>query len=95
MTQQDIVAFGSRAIWMTLQLSGPILIVSLVVGLAVSVFHAVTQLQEASLTFIPKVLAVVVVVVLTGPWMMNTFVDFTRDTFHSIQQVGSSTRSTR
>ncbi len=95
MTQQDIVAFGSRAIWMTIQLSAPILVVSLVVGLLVSVFQAVTQLQEASLTFIPKVLAVVVVVVLTGPWMMNTFVDYTRDTFQTIQQVGSSTRSTR
>lgn len=92
MTQQDIVAFGSQAIWVTLELSAPVLLASLVVGLLVSIFQAVTQLQEPTLTFIPKVLAVVVVVVLTGPWMMNTFVDFTRDTFRQIEQVGGSTR---
>ena len=93
MTQDEIVSIGTHAIWVSVQLSAPILIVSLVVGLMVSVFQAVTQLQESTLTFIPKILAVVVVVVLAGPWMMNTFVDYTRGVFRGIERVGANTHS--
>ncbi len=63
--------------WVTLQISMPVLGVSLVVGLLVSIFQAVTQLQEPTLTFIPKILAVVVVIVVAGPWMLNTMLGFT------------------
>lgn len=93
MNQSEIIAFGAHAMWVTMKLSAPILVVSLVVGLLVSVFQAVTQLQETTLTFIPKIVAVVVVVVLTGPWMMNTFVDYTRDVFKQTERVGSNTGS--
>jgi len=89
--QSEIIAFGARAMWVTMELSLPILGVSLVVGLLVSLFQAVTQLQEPTLTFIPKILAVVVVVVITGPWMMNTIVDFTQEVFRTAQEVGRST----
>ena len=91
MNQSEIIAFGARAMWVTMELSLPILGVSLVVGLLVSLFQAVTQLQEPTLTFIPKILAVVVVVVITGPWMMNTIVDFTEEVFRTAQEVGRST----
>ena len=91
MNQSEIIAFGARAMWVTMELSLPILGVSLVVGLLVSLFQAVTQLQEPTLTFIPKILAVVVVVVITGPWMMNTIVDFTQEVFRTAQEVGRST----
>ncbi len=91
MDQAEIISIGARAMWVTLELSLPILGVSLVVGLLVSVFQAVTQLQEPTLTFIPKILAVIVVIVIAGPWMLNTMVDYTNELFVSIQEVGRST----
>lgn len=89
MTQSQIMEIGAKAMWVTLKLSLPILGVSLVVGLLVSIFQAVTQLQEPTLTFIPKILAVVVVIVFAGPWMMNTMLDFTVDLWAGISLVGS------
>lgn len=79
-----VMEIASRAMWLTLQVSLPILGVSLVVGLLVSIFQAVTQLQEATLSFIPKILAVVLVVVLAGPWMLNSLLSFTTQLFESI-----------
>ena len=89
MTQSQIMEIGAKAMWVTLELSLPILGVSLVVGLLVSIFQAVTQLQEPTLTFIPKILAVVVVIVFAGPWMMNTMLDFTIDLWAGISLVGA------
>jgi flagellar biosynthesis protein FliQ len=89
MTQSQIMEIGAKAMWVTLELSLPILGVSLVVGLLVSIFQAVTQLQEPTLTFIPKILAVVVVIVFAGPWMMNTMLDFTVDLWAGISLVGT------
>jgi flagellar biosynthesis protein FliQ len=86
--QSQIIEIGARAMWVTLELSLPILGASLIVGLLVSVFQAVTQLQEPTLTFIPKILAVVVVIVIAGPWMLNTMLDYTTDLFASIEAVG-------
>jgi flagellar biosynthetic protein FliQ len=88
MGQSQIMEIGARAMWVTLQVSLPILGVSLVVGLLVSIFQAVTQLQEPTLTFIPKILAVVVVIVVAGPWMMNTMLGFTIDLWAGIPSVG-------
>lgn len=88
MNQSQVIEIGARAMWVTLQLSLPVLGVSLVVGLLVSIFQAVTQLQEPTLTFIPKILAVVLVLVIAGPWMLNTLLGFTRDLFGGIAGVG-------
>jgi flagellar biosynthetic protein FliQ len=88
MDQSQIMEIGAKAMWVTLQVSLPILGVSLVVGLLVSIFQAVTQLQEPTLTFIPKILAVVVVIVVAGPWMMNTMLGFTIDLWAGIPTVG-------
>ena len=77
MDQSQVMEVASKAMWVTLQVSMPILGVTLVVGLLVSIFQAVTQLQEPTLTFIPKVLAVVVVIVVAGPWMLNTMLGST------------------
>ena len=90
MNQSQIMEIGAKAMWVTLELSLPILGVSLVVGLLVSIFQAVTQLQEPTLTFIPKILAVVVVIVFAGPWMMNTMLDFTVELWTGISLVGPS-----
>lgn len=88
MEQSQIIEVGANAMWVTLQIGLPVLGVSLVVGLLVSIFQAVTQLQEPTLTFIPKILAVVLVVVVAGPWMMNTLLGFTIDLWQGIADVG-------
>lgn len=88
MEQSQIIEAGANAMWVTLQIGLPVLGVSLVVGLLVSIFQAVTQLQEPTLTFIPKILAVVLVVVVAGPWMMNTLLGFTIDLWQGIADVG-------
>jgi flagellar biosynthetic protein FliQ len=80
---------ATKAMWVTLQVSMPILGVTLVVGLLVSIFQAVTQLQEPTLTFIPKVLATVVVIVVAGPWMLNTMLGFTIDLWSGIPSIGA------
>lgn len=73
----DIVAIGGRAIWVTVQIGAPVLLVGLVVGLVISVFQAVTQIQEQTLVFIPKIIAIVAVLALAGPWMMHVMIDYT------------------
>lgn len=88
MDQSQIIEVGAKAMWVTLEISLPVLGVSLVVGLLVSIFQAVTQLQEPTLTFIPKILAVVLVIVIAGPWMMNTLLGFTIDLWQGISSVG-------
>ena len=87
MDQGQIMEIGAKTMWVTLQISLPVLGVSLVVGLLVSIFQAVTQLQEPTLTFIPKILAVVVVIVVAGPWMMNTMLGFTIELWSGIPSV--------
>jgi flagellar biosynthetic protein FliQ len=88
MDQSQVMDVASKAMWVTLQVSMPILGATLVVGLLVSIFQAVTQLQEPTLTFIPKVLAVVVVIVIAGPWMLNTMLGFTIDLWGYIPAIG-------
>jgi flagellar biosynthetic protein FliQ len=88
MDQSQIMEVGAKAMWVTLQVSMPVLGVALVVGLLVSIFQAVTQLQEPTLTFIPKILAGVVVIVIAGPWMLNTMLGFTIDLWAGIPDVG-------
>lgn len=88
MDQSQIMEIGARTMWLTLQISMPVLGVSLVVGLLVSIFQAVTQLQEPTLTFIPKILAVVVVIVVAGPWMLNTMLAFTIELWSGIPSIG-------
>jgi flagellar biosynthetic protein FliQ len=88
--QSQIMEIGAHTMWVTLKIALPILGVSLVVGLLVSIFQAVTQLQEPTLTFIPKILAVVVVIVVAGPWMMNTMLGFTIELWGGIPAIGAS-----
>ncbi|MCU0306396.1 MAG: flagellar biosynthesis protein FliQ [Thermoleophilia bacterium] len=89
MDQSQVIEIATRATWVALQVSLPILGVTLVVGLIVSIFQAVTQLQEPTLTFIPKILATVLVLVLAGPWMLNTLLGFTTELFRGIAGVGN------
>ena len=84
MTSQYVLTFGREALTLLLMISMPVLGVVLAVGLAVSVFQAVTQVHEATLAFVPKLIAAVLVFAVAGPWMLSTLVDFIRRTIESI-----------
>jgi flagellar biosynthetic protein FliQ len=82
------IDIGKQALWITLVLSGPLLVVGLVVGLVIGVIQAVTQIHEMTLTFIPKILAVVGVFLALMPWMIIKMMDYTITLFSMISQVG-------
>ena len=84
MTQGDVVNLVVDAMGVALKVALPVLLVALVVGLAVSIFQAVTQIQEQTLSFIPKVIAMAVVVVIAGPWMLGQIVSYTQNLYESI-----------
>lgn len=76
MTEGTVVALGREALWTVLLVAGPMLGFGLVVGLIVSIFQATTQIQEQTLAFIPKILAVLAAALLFGPWMLRVMIDF-------------------
>jgi flagellar biosynthetic protein FliQ len=78
------IQVGSNALMMVMLVSAPMLILGLVVGVAVSVFQATTQIQEQSLAFIPKIIAVFVAVLVFGPWMLTLMIDYTREIFMNL-----------
>jgi flagellar biosynthetic protein FliQ len=84
MAQGEVLDFLRQAIWTGCMIAMPILVVTLVIGLAVSVFQAMTQIQEATLSFVPKILVVVVALIVLGPWMLATLVRFTADLFRTL-----------
>lgn len=81
MTPELVVQIARRTFETTLLLASPLLVFSLVVGLAVSVFQAVTSINEATLSFAPKIIAVMVAVIIFFPWMMSYMTDFTREIY--------------
>ena len=86
MTPQQVIDLGQRAIQVILFLSAPVLLTGMVVGLAVSLFQAVTSIQEATLTFVPKLVAVFVALVFCMPWMMDLMVRFTVELLGNLGQ---------
>jgi flagellar biosynthetic protein FliQ len=84
MDAQQVLSEGQSALLTLLLVSAPILVVVLVVGLVVSIFQAATQINEATLSFVPKIVAAVAVMVLAGPWMMSTLVEFLQRVLMSI-----------
>jgi len=78
------IQIGRDALAMVMLVSAPMLILGLVVGVAVSIFQATTQIQEQSLAFIPKIIAVFVAVLVFGPWMLSILISYTRDLFLSL-----------
>ena len=83
----DVIALSKEALLVTLLVSAPMLAAGLVVGVLVSLFQAVTQIQEMTLTFIPKILAVSAALFLFLPWMLTTLVEFTRRVFEALPHV--------
>ena len=84
MDAQQAFHLGQQGLYMLLMISAPILLTVLVVGLVVSVLQAATQINEATLSFVPKVLAAVAVLVVAGPWMLTMLVDYIRQTLLAI-----------
>ena len=84
MTPTTVINIGREALEIMLLVSAPLFIAALVTGLLVSVFQAATQINEATLSFVPKLIAAVAVFAITGPWMLSVLVDYIRRTIESI-----------
>jgi flagellar biosynthetic protein FliQ len=84
MTPEGIMSLGRHAIEVTLMISAPMLLAALAVGLIVSIFQAATQINEATLTFIPKLIALFVVLIVAGPWMLTIMLDYMREMLGNI-----------
>ena len=84
MTEEFAVQFLSEAIYTTMLIAGPILMVTLIVGLLIGIFQAVTSINEMTLTFIPKILSIIVLLLFILPWMMRTLQDYTIKVFQLI-----------
>ncbi len=84
MTVETVIAVGRSALELTIALAGPVLLFGLVAGLGVSIFQALTQINEITLTFIPKIVATAAALALFGPWMLTRLITFTTTLFQSL-----------
>ncbi|TKI08288.1 flagellar biosynthesis protein FliQ [Martelella alba] len=84
MTPESVMTLGHQAITVALALAAPLLVAALLSGLIISLLQAATQINEMTLSFIPKILAVVATVVIAGPWMLNLILDYMRTLFTSL-----------
>jgi len=84
MTPESVMTMGRNAMEVTLMVSAPLLLVALIIGLIISIFQAATQINEATLSFIPKLVGIFIALVVAGPWMLSTMLDYMRQVFTSI-----------
>ncbi|MBT2691459.1 flagellar biosynthesis protein FliQ [Bacillus sp. ISL-55] len=84
MTSEAVISIAERGIYTVLMISGPLLVLALVVGLIVSIFQATTQIQEQTLAFVPKIVAVLVGVVFFGPWMLSYMLSYANEIFSNL-----------
>ena len=89
MTPEGVMNLGRDAMEITLMVAAPILLTVLIIGLVVSIFQAATQINEQTLSFIPKLVGVFVALVFAGPWMLTTMVDYMRLVFTSLPQMAN------
>ena len=87
MTPDSVMELGERALEVTVLLSAPLLLSALAIGLLVAMFQAATQINEMTLSFVPKLLITVVVLSVAGPWMLRLIINFTRQTFLQIPEL--------
>lgn len=87
MTPESVMAMGFQAVKVGLTIAAPLLLVALLTGLLVSILQASTQINEMTLSFIPKILAIVAVAIALGPWMLSIFLDYTRALFNSLPYI--------
>jgi len=86
MSADFIIGLAGQALITVLKASAPMLVLALVVGLVVSIFQATTQIQEQTLAFVPKIVAVFLSVIIFGPWILNTIVDFTYNLLNNLHK---------
>jgi flagellar biosynthetic protein FliQ len=84
MDPQQVLSAGQQGLWMLLMVSAPVLLIVLIIGLVVSIFQAATQINEATLSFVPKIIGAVIVLAIAGPWMLSTLVDYIRSVLMGI-----------
>jgi flagellar biosynthetic protein FliQ len=84
MNAQEVITYGQQALYVTTLVGAPLLITALVVGLVISVLQAATQVNEMTLSFIPKLIAMVAAMAIAGPWMISFFIDYMRRMFEAI-----------
>jgi flagellar biosynthetic protein FliQ len=84
MTPESVMTLGRNAMEVTLMVAAPMLLVALIIGLIVSIFQAATQINESTLSFIPKLIGIFVALVLAGPWMLSVMLDYMRQVFTGI-----------
>lgn len=89
MNSETVMSMTYLAMKVALSMAGPLLLVTLVVGLVISIFQAATQINEMTLSFIPKLLAVGIALVLLGPWLISTMVDYMQSLFATIPSLAS------
>lgn len=88
MTEEIAMNIGAEAVKTTIYLAGPMLVAAMAIGILVSIFQAVTQINESTLTFIPKMVAILVVLVIMAPWMMEVIQQYTIDVLTSAGDLG-------
>lgn len=86
MDQSTVISIAQNALLLTIYVAAPMLGLSLIVGLAVSIFQATTQIQEQTLSFIPKILAIIIAIAVFGSWMLNMLVEYTNELYGNINQ---------
>lgn len=84
MTEEMVITIAERAIWIVLIVSGPLLLIALVTGLLVSIFQATTSIQEQTMSFVPKIIAVFVGLIFFGPWMISQITDYFYDILNNL-----------
>ena len=84
MNQDTVINIATQAMMLALKIAGPVLLLGLIIGLLVSIFQAVTSIQEQSLSFIPKIIGVAVLIVVLGPWMLSQLVSYAQNLYLSI-----------
>ncbi|MBO1510399.1 flagellar biosynthesis protein FliQ [Metabacillus bambusae] len=86
MSSEFVISLAEKAVYTTLIVCGPLLLLALVIGLVVSIFQATTQIQEQTLAFIPKIVAVLLGLIFFGPWMLSTLVSYAQDIFGNLNR---------
>lgn len=84
MTPDSVIAIAEQGIWVVLLVCGPLILLALIVGLIVSIFQATTQIQEQTLAFVPKIVAVLLGIVFFGPWMLSKMLSYANDIFSNL-----------
>jgi len=87
LNQEFIIYIGTRMLWVMAKVAGPLLLSSLLVGLVIAIFQSATQIQEMTLTFIPKIVAAAIIILILGSWMGSQIIGFTAELFMSIPNI--------